>query len=113
MKRRISAFERLDELIDLEMKHPGTLPGRLVVINAEDLAKVVTPARMEVLGEIEKSKPGTVGELAFTLKRPIEAVSKDLHVLSGYGLLELAREGRIKRPTLGKEWLVVPLAKRH
>ena len=73
------------------------------------MARVATPARMELLREVESRPPKSVGELARRLGRPIEAVSKDLRVLSGYGLLEMAKEGRIKRPRVEKDLLVVPL----
>lgn len=111
MRKKMNAIEFMDKLLDIEMAHPGTLPERLVVIEAGDLAKVATPARMELLREVEERRPKSVGELAARLKRPVEAVSKDLRILGGYGLLEMVREGRVKRPRVGKELLVVPLAK--
>jgi len=112
MKKRMNAFEFMDKLLDIEMAHPGTLPERLVVIGAGDLAKVATPARMELLREVESRPPRSVGELARRLGRPIEAVSKDLRILAGYGLLEMAKEGRVKRPRIEKDLLVVPLSTR-
>ena len=101
----------IEDFIRTSLKRPELTPDRIVVMRESLLAKVATPARMDLVRAIKTKRPASVGELAKAVKRPIEAVSRDLRILSFYGLVDLVQSGREKKPTAEKELLVVPLAK--
>jgi len=105
------SMEFLDKMIDLALEHPELAPERVVVIDMEKkkLNELLSPSRLEIIETLKKKNPESVGELAKMLGRPIESVSKDLNILSNHGLLELVKVGRIKKPKLKKEMLIIPL----
>jgi predicted transcriptional regulator len=78
----------------------GTLSDELVVINLadENLQKIFTPKKLQLLNFILAGPELTVSEIAARLKRKKEAVSTDLKLLKKYGLVEMPREGRSKKP---------------
>ncbi|MCX6767566.1 MAG: hypothetical protein NTY90_02430 [Candidatus Micrarchaeota archaeon] len=102
-------FDAVSVLIKEALKYPELVPERLVVIEKSLLAKVATPAKMELVKIIRKSSPRSVKELAALAKRPVESVSRDLGILCFYGIVEMIRAGKEKRPKVDKELLVVSL----
>jgi len=75
----------------------------------KSLEKILTPGRMELLRTITEKKPKSVGELAKSVKRPLESVSRDLGILTNYGLLSLIKVGKTKKPEIEKDMLMIPL----
>lgn len=108
MKRSIDFFGRM---LEFAVKNPEVSPDRLLVINMrkETFDKILTPARMEIIRTIKKKNPKSVGSLAKLLKRPVEAVSRDLRILENYSILEFIRIGKIKKPKIEKEMILIPL----
>jgi len=104
--------DAVEEYLRESLKYPELTRDKLVVIKEELLAKVATPARLRLVKLVRERKPKSVGELAALAKRPLESVSRDLRILCFYGLLDLVREGKQKKPVLEKQLLVVPLGKR-
>ncbi|OIO25165.1 hypothetical protein COX85_01980 [Candidatus Micrarchaeota archaeon CG_4_10_14_0_2_um_filter_55_9] len=78
----------------------GLLPDNIIMINMSDknLQKIFTPKKLELLNLVLNNERLTVGGIAEELGRKKEAVSTDLKLLKKYGLVEMPREGRIKRP---------------
>lgn len=101
----------VSRMIDFALEKPELSPSRVLVINLSKgtLEKVLTPSRMELVREIREKKPKSVGELARLVKRPIESVSRDLGLLENYGLLSLVRTGKVKKPEIEKDVLMIPL----
>ncbi len=101
----------VSRMIDFALEKPELAPSRILVINLSKsaLEKVLTPSRMDLIREIWKKKPKSVGELAKSVKRPLEAVSRDLGILENYGLLTLVKMGKVKKPEIEKDILMIPL----
>lgn len=101
----------MDRMIDYALKKPGDAPSRVLIVNFSktSIDKILTPARTEILRAIMQKKPETVGELVKDLRRPKEAVSRDLKILENYGLISSTKSGRQKRPKVEKDIIAMPL----
>ena len=101
----------LDKMLEAAIRHPEITPDRVLIISMdkERMAGILTPARLQLIETIKQKQPESVGELCELTKRPIESVSRDLSVLNNYGILEFVQVGRIKRPVIEKDMLLVPL----
>lgn len=97
-------------MIDYALNHPEA-PARLVMVSLskEALTKLLTPSRVALLEELRDHEPASVKELAERLGRPVESVSRDLRILSNYGILEFVQTGKVKKPRITKDVLMVPL----
>ena len=108
-------MDRIDKMvsrmIDFALEKPEIAPSRILIIrlSKKSLEKVLTPGRMNLVRAIGEKKPKSVGELAKSVQRPLESVSRDLRILENYGLLSLAKVGKIKRPEIEKDVLMIPL----
>lgn len=101
----------VSRMIDFALEKPELSPSRVLVINLSKsiLEKIFTPSRMDLVREIREKKPKSVGELATLVKRPVESVSRDLGLLENYGLLSLVKTGKVKKPEIEKDVLMIPL----
>jgi len=79
-------------------------PGVLVFTSLAAAAKVLSPARLELLGAVIKQKPSSIYALAKLLDRDFKNVHSDVRILTEVGLLELST------PT-GKREAIIPRAK--
>ena len=108
-------MDRIDKMvsrmIDFALEKPEIAPSRILIISLskKSLEKVLTPSRMNLVRAIRERKPKSVGELAKSVKRPLESVSRDLRILENYGLLSLTKFGKIKKPEIEKDVLMIPL----
>ena len=112
MKGDKKNVELLKRLLDLMEKYPDVSPDRVIILSmsTEALSGIFTPSRIELVKAIKYEKPRSVGELAKAVKRPVESVSRDLKILSNYGILEFVQSGKQKIPEIGKDVLMMPLA---
>jgi predicted transcriptional regulator len=69
----------------------------LVFDSLAEMAKVLTPKRLELLGLIRRHHPESVRELAAFAGRDIKNVSEDVRVLEQYGLLTVEKNGKTSR----------------
>ena len=101
----------VSKMIDFALEKPELAPDRILVINLskQTLEKVLTPARMDLIRAINSKKPDSIGELVKIVKRPKESVSRDLKILENYGLLSFVNSGRIRKPKIEKDLLMIPL----
>lgn len=75
-------------------------PDRVVFSSLTEMAQVLTPRRLELVGLIGRHQPESVRELAALAGRDIKNVSQDVRLLERYGFIELAAgRGSRKRPT--------------
>ena len=79
------------------------------VMEREELTRIITKKRLELLDIINKQHPNTVKELAMRVKREDSAVDRDLKILEQYGLVKLERKGREVTPIILKKAIVLPL----
>lgn len=101
----------MNKLIDFALAYPDLAPERVIIIDMKQdtWENIMTRARIELIRAINSERPESAKELARLLGRPVESVSRDLNVLKNYGILELVRVGRSKRPEVDKDVLMMPL----
>jgi predicted transcriptional regulator len=78
-------------------------PGIIVFTSLEAVAKMLSPARLTLLGAILKEHPESIYALAKAVGRDFKNVHSDVKMLAEIGLLEL-------KPS-GKRSAVKPIAK--
>jgi len=81
----------------------------IYVDSLQQLSSIFTPKRMELLEEIKKHKDITVGMLAVKTSRKQEAVSRDTHILSDFGILKLKKKNRTVIPELNTKSLRIAI----
>ncbi|HUB92604.1 MAG TPA: hypothetical protein VL945_01445 [Candidatus Saccharimonadales bacterium] len=96
-------------MMDYALENQENTPKRVLVIDAVSLARALTPARAKLLQAIATYKPETVGALVALVKRPEEAVSRDMKILANYGMISFKYEGRQKMPMVEREIITMPL----
>lgn len=106
MKRNY-IFKDAKRILDFQSEYPDLAPKKVLIIDAEILSKILTPARMELIKAIRKKKPQTIGELCKAVGRSKESVSRDLKVLHNYGILDLIKNGKAKKPVYEKEAIII------
>ncbi|WP_238392145.1 HVO_A0114 family putative DNA-binding protein [Halorussus amylolyticus] len=90
-RERIAAAERGD---DLDARH---------VLNFEDeadLARLVSQTNLELLRAIADHEPRSMREVEQIVERDHKEVHRNLQELAAMGVVELAEEGRAKRPVV-------------
>jgi predicted transcriptional regulator len=66
-------------------------PDTLVFGSLTEMARVLTPRRLELLGFIRRHHPESVRELATLAHRDIKNVSEDVRALEQYGLIDVSK----------------------
>lgn len=108
-KKKVSeGIKLLDFFVRMQQEYPEMSPDRILIIETKILKNIITPARTELIEAVRENKPDSVGELARILKRPQEAVSRDLRILNNYGVLDFVQLGKVKKPRIEKDIIVVP-----
>lgn len=89
----------------------GKLPEKslLLSLSEEEITKIFTKKRLELVGVIKEKRPASIGALAKLVKRDLTAVERDLKILEGFGVVKLEKEGKIVKPSVEKELLILPL----
>ena len=106
MKKK-HGFEELEKVVEFQLEYPDIAPERIAIIDAKILTRIITPARVELIKAIKKKHPKTVSELCKIVKRRKEPVSRDLKILENYGILEMIKSGKTKKPVFLKEAIVL------
>jgi predicted transcriptional regulator len=104
MERSIDRAKRLDR----GEKLPAEF--RITFQDPADLLRVLSRERLRVLSAIRKKTKPTISGLAITLKRDRRAVSRDVKLLEGLGLLRTRNEAN---PGHGAMTVVEPLAEKY
>src|SRR4051812_36234993 len=69
-------------------------PGTIIFTSLEAVAKVLSPARLELLGAILNRSPESIYALAKAVGRDFKNGHSDVKLLAEVGLLELKSTGR-------------------
>ncbi len=69
-------------------------PGTIIFTSLEAVARVFSPARLELLGAIIKDRPESIYALAKVLDRDFKNVHSDVKILAEVGFLELKATGK-------------------
>ncbi len=87
-KRRVAEFARAAQTGKEMRKYPDAL----VFGSLAEMARALTPRRLELLGFIRRCHPESVRELAVLAHRDIKNVSEDVRALEQYGLIDVAKD---------------------
>ena len=71
-----------------------------VFLTVEELGRILTPRRIELLQKIRELKPSSIKELAEKIGRDFKNVYNDLKALHGAGFVEFEEDGKSRRPYL-------------
>jgi predicted transcriptional regulator len=96
------------EKLDRGEKLPAEF--RITFEDPADLLRAISPERLRVLYTIRKKTKPTISRLAVILKRDRRAVSRDVKLLEGLGLLRTRNE---VNPGHGAMTVVEPLAEEY
>ena len=96
------------EKLDRGEKLPAEF--RITFEDPADLLRAISPERLRVLYTIRKKTKPTISRLAIILKRDRRAVSRDVKLLEGLGLLRTRNE---VNPGHGAMTVVEPLAEKY
>jgi predicted transcriptional regulator len=78
---------------------PARVSGdELVFTSLTEMARALTPKRLELLRLVRRRSPSSVRQLAELAGRDIKNVVADVKALEAYGLLEMDGEARPNRP---------------
>lgn len=69
-------------------------PGTIIFPSLEAVAKMLSPARLELLGAIIKEHPKSIYALAKVVGRDFKNVHADVKMLANVGLIELRSTGK-------------------
>ena len=78
-------------------------PDTLVFGSLTEMARALTPRRLELLGLIRRHQPESVRELATLARRDIKNVSEDVRALEQYGLIDVGK-GKGPRKRLAADY---------
>jgi len=96
------------EKLDRGEKLPAEF--RITFEDPADLLRAISPERLRVLYTIRRKTKPTISRLAVILKRDRRAVSRDVKLLEGLGLLRTRSEAN---PGHGAMTVVEPLAEKY
>jgi predicted transcriptional regulator len=96
------------EKLDRGEKLPAEF--RITFEDPADLLRAISPERLRVLYTIRRKTKPTISRLAVILKRDRRAVSRDVKLLEGLGLLRTRNEAN---PGHGVMTVVEPLAEKY
>lgn len=104
--------EATKKLIKDLVEEKVDIPDEAIVFtDLDQLLKVLTRKRLELLNYIKAYHPESIQQLADLLQRKKQAVDRDLKILERYEVVELQKEGKIVCPVLKREIAVINLAK--
>jgi predicted transcriptional regulator len=111
--RTRSDLELFGELLKTAITRPEETPDRLTVLSLpdEEQDQLLTLRRLELIRALRDHRGAelTVSELAEAVGRRVDVVSRDLHVLERYGIVELERVGRTKQVRLATDMILIHL----
>lgn len=75
------------------------------ILTTEDLKKIMTRKRREILGYLSYENPESISELAEDLGRDRTRVTKDLDILQDNDIITYKKEGQSKKPILKNKYI--------
>jgi len=104
-------FASVKRFFDEVWQKPDKFPNKSVVLSLrdEEITRIFTKKRLQLIRIIQTKKITFLSELTKLTKRELPAIDRDLKILEGFGIGELEKVGRIIKPSVKKELLIVPL----
>lgn len=81
----------------------------LTIEDLETFGRVFRPTNLELLEAIANDEPGSIRELARVVERHPPEVTENVNELADYGLVDIERDGRAKRPIVRYDEIDVDL----
>lgn len=75
-------------------------PRVLSFEDPEQIQRLLTPRRLELLRSVMEESPESIRQLADRLERNVSDVHEDVTLFEEYGIIELEQNGRAKRPVV-------------
>ncbi|MCU4743360.1 MarR family transcriptional regulator [Natronoglomus mannanivorans] len=88
-------------------------PATLSIENLETFGQIFRPSNLELLEAIVENDPSSIRELAQIVGRHLPEVTNNINELVDYGLVELERDGRAKRPVVWYDEIDVDIRLDH
>lgn len=107
MSRVGSAVQTFEKLLEGLYEKPEDYPNSITFLPLETAKEILTPAKLEVVRSLKEKDVDSLSNLAKELDRPLSSLSVDCKELEDQGLIQLEKEANKKRPSLGKDHLVV------
>ncbi len=104
-------WDTIKRFFDNVFENPNAFPDNTVIFtwDEKELSRLFTKERLRLIKTIREKKPKTIKKLAEKLDRKLSAVSRDLSILEGLGVIKLEKKGRKVKPIIIKSILIFPL----
>ena len=76
---------------------------KTLVFTPEGFAKTFSPKRIKLMMRIRKNSQINIYQLAKELKRPYEAVHRDITFLKSYGIIKIKNKDKTKIPYIDED----------
>lgn len=107
-------FETIKTFFEKVWEKPEAFPDKALVLPLEkqEISEIFTKKRIELIKDIGKSHGNlSLSEIAKRTNRELSAVQRDIEILEKNGILKTEKQGRIVKPSLKGEILILPLIK--
>lgn len=103
-------FDTFIKFLEHALDVPEIFPDEVIFLplTDEEWKTIFTERRIELIKAITK-KPKPVNELAKSLKRHQEAISRDLKYLERMGVIKIEAKGKNRIPLVNKKLIITPL----
>lgn len=97
--------------LDEVWRNPKDTPDSGVLLSLQDreISKLFTKKRIELMNTISYGRLESVSELSEKVGRQLSAVERDLKILNDFGIVELEKKGRIVKPVIKANVLILPI----
>ena len=119
-KKKYEKYEMKDEefesvlgFFDKVFKNPKKYPDKCVVLSLknEDITKIFTPKRLELVDLIKRKQPITVAKLSKITKRKVEGVIRDVGILKDFHIIQHEKKGKEIILTMKQDFIIIPTAR--
>ncbi|MDY7082420.1 MAG: transcriptional regulator [Halobacteria archaeon] len=102
-KTLIIKHETVDEFVEgfgEQLESEDDEPHVIAFEDPDDLGKVMTSRRIELIDAIMLEEPDSIRNLADIVDRGLREVHEDVQMLAEKGIVEFEEEGRAKKPRI-------------
>jgi len=104
-------FDMFIKFLKSALDASETLPNEVIFLplTNKEWKVIFTERRIELIKTITARQPKSVNELAKSLKRHQEAISRDLKYLENMGVVKIETKGKKRMPLINKKLIITPL----
>lgn len=93
------------DMMKMIIDNPDAYPDKVLIAETKDMARVLTPNKLNIISALGKKKPQNIEQLAKLLGRSKDAVTKDLNLLENFAVVGF----KGKKPYLDKDAIIIEL----